>query len=260
MTNIEKTSMRALIVDDEQAALTTLEKKIKLYCPSIEVVGLANSAKEGLQGIQNHKPDLVFLDIEMPWMNGFEMLECVGDQINFDVVFVTAYDQYAIKAFKTKAIDYLLKPVDKDDLIECIERLHGETNRFSKKSITNLKELVEQPNSSERILIHGSDTIEVLSKHDIIYCKADSNYSYIYTKDDRKVIVSKTLTVLENELDESTHVRIHRSYIVNLDSIKQFSTSDGYEVVLGSGDRLPVSRRKKEVLLEALSKRTNSVH
>lgn len=260
MTNIKTDrSIRAIIVDDEKAALTTLEKKINLYCKSIKVVALANSAKEGLQAIQNHKPDLVFLDIEMPWMNGFEMLECVGDKIDFDVVFVTAYDQYAIKAFKTKAIDYLLKPVDKDDLVECVERLKGETSRFSKRTLTDLKELIEHPNSNDRILIHGTDTIEILTKDDIVYCQADSNYSYIYTNDNRKITASKTLTNFEEELDPQTHIRIHRSYIINLNYIKQFSSTDGYEVVLGSGERLPVSRRRKEALLEALSKSSNSL-
>lgn len=258
-TNNSDRSMRAIIVDDEKAALTTLEKKLNLYSSSIDVVALANSAKEGLQAIHKHKPDIVFLDIEMPWMNGFEMLECIGDQIDFDVIFVTAYDQYAIKAFKTKAIDYLLKPVDKDDLIECIKRLQGSKNRFTKRTISDLKELVEQPNSTERILIHGIDTIEVLSKNDIIYCQADSNYSYIYTKENRKITASKTLTSLEQELDPNIHIRIHRSYIINLNDVKQFSTSDGYEVVLRTGERLPVSRRKKEALLAALSKSSNSV-
>jgi len=247
-------SFKAIIVDDEHAALTTLEKKIQLYAPSIKVVALANSAKEGLQAIQLHKPNLVFLDIEMPWMNGFEMLECLGDHIDFDVIFVTAYDQYAIKAFKSKAIDYLLKPVDKDDLIECTNRLNGSKTRLSKLAMNDLKELIFRPNAQERLLIHGSDTIEVLIKDDIVYCQADSNYSYIFTKDNRKIVASKTLNLLEQELDTSQHIRIHRSYIINIDSIQQFSTSQGYEVILNSGKRLPVSRRRKEALLAALAK------
>lgn len=260
MTNIKTAiPMKAVIVDDEQAALTTLEKKINLYSSSIKVVALANSAKEGLQAIHKHKPDIVFLDIEMPWMNGFEMLECIGDQIDFDVVFVTAYDQYAIKAFKAKAIDYLLKPVDKEDLVECIQRLQNGKSEFTKRTISDLKELMDKPSAAERILIHGIDTIEVLSKKDIKYCQADSNYSYIYTNENRKITASKTLTSLEQELDPNLHIRIHRSYIINLNDIKQFSTSDGYEVVLKTGERLPVSRRKKDILLEALSKSSDSL-
>ncbi len=147
--------IRAIIVDDEQGALETLEKKISLYLPNISVVALANSAKEGLQAIHKFKPDLVFLDIEMPWMNGFEMLDCLGDNIDFAVVFVTAYDQYAIKAFKTKAIDYLLKPVDKDDLLACAENIRLNKPTVTRSTLNDIKSLMDHPNSYERVLLHS---------------------------------------------------------------------------------------------------------
>ncbi len=240
---------KAIIIDDEEAALQTLKKKIELYVPSIEVIEVANSAKEGLQAIHKLKPDLVFLDIEMPWMNGFEMLQCLGDNIEFDVVFVTAYDQYAIKAFKTTALDYLLKPVDKDDLIACANKLTVKSGPLQSEKLTQLNELLETPTTSGRLVIHGHDTIEVVMQNEITYCQADSNYCIIHTTDNRKIIASKTLTSLESMLSTDNFVRIHRSYIVNMNHIKQVSVVDGSEVVLKDGTKLPVSRRKKDELL-----------
>lgn len=240
---------RAIIIDDEDAALQTLKKKLELYVPDIEVIHVAISAKEGLQAIHKLKPDLIFLDIEMPWMNGFEMLQCLGDNIDFDVVFVTAYDQYAIKAFKTAALDYLLKPVDKDDLIACAKKVLAKNNVMSSEKMAELSGLLESPVISDRIVIHGHDTIEVVMQSEIIYCQADSNYCYINTIDGRKIVASKTLAVLEEMLSTATFVRIHRSYIVNMNQIKQVSLSDGSEVILKDGTKLPVSRRKREELL-----------
>jgi len=240
---------KAIIIDDEEAALQTLKKKIELYVPSISVIEVANSAKEGLQAIHKLKPDLVFLDIEMPWMNGFEMLQCLGDNIEFDVVFVTAYDQYAIKAFKTTALDYLLKPVDKDDLIACANKLNAKNGPLQSEKLSQLNELLETPTASERLVIHGHDTIEVVMQNEITYCQADSNYCVIHTAESRKIIVSKTLTSLESMLNTDNFVRIHRSYIVNMNHIKQVSVVDGSEVVLKDGTKLPVSRRKKDELL-----------
>jgi len=244
--------INAIIVDDEQGALETLQKKIALYLPNFNVVALANSAKEGLQAIHKHKPDLVFLDIEMPWMNGFEMLDCLGDNIDFAVVFVTAYDQYAIKAFKTKAIDYLLKPVDKDDLIACAENIKKSNPILTRSTLDDIKTIVEQPHSYDRVLLHSIDTIEILNKEEIVFCQADSNYSYVHTIDNRKITTSKSLNSIEELLDPAIFTRVHRSYVVNLNHIKQFSTADGYEILLKNGTKLPVSRRKKDQLLEKL--------
>jgi len=243
----------ALIVDDEQGALDNLRAKIERYLPSVKLLAAANSAKDGLHAIQKLKPDLVFLDIEMPWMNGFEMLACLGDNIDFSVVFVTAYDKYAIRAFKTTAIDYLLKPVDKDDLIACVSKYKQGAKKINAQVLDDLKSEMQSDTGLGRVLIHGIDTVEVLDGGDIIHCEADSNYSYVYVNDGRKIVASKTLTMLEQLLDPSQFVRIHRSHIVNVNYVQQFSSAEGYEVVLKDGSRFPVSRRKKESLFERLS-------
>lgn len=241
-------SIRVIIIDDEEAALQTLKMKLEMYCPQAEVVSLCDSAKEGIQAIHKYDPDLIFLDIEMPWMNGFEMLDCLGDNINFDVVFVTAYDQYAIKAFKVKAIDYLLKPVDKDDLLNCLNNVELNQNQFNREVLTDLVEELDKPVMGKRAMLHTKDGIEIISLDQIIYCHADSNYSVVTIVDGRKILITKSLSAVEKQFD-SSFVRIHRSYTVNLNYIKKFSTVDGYQVVLTTGELLPVSRRKKEDLL-----------
>lgn len=252
MTQVGGSKIRAILIDDEKAALQSLQKKIELYIPDVEVVDTAINAKEGLQSIHQHQPDLLFLDIEMPWMNGFEMLDCLGAQIDFSVVFVTAYDQYAIQAFKTVAIDYLLKPVDKDDLIAFVDKYQQNHQKLNEEKFSQLKTQLDQPQNSNRLLIRGIESIEVLNIEDIICCQADSNYSYIYTSDGRKIIATKTLNNLEQLLDPNTFVRIHRSYIVNLEHVTQFSTADGYIVSLKNGQQYPVSRRKKDEFLDLL--------
>jgi len=245
--------LRVLLIDDEKAALNTLSKKIEMYCEEIEILEKCNSAKEGLVAINKYNPDLVFLDIEMPWMNGFEMLACLGDVINFNLVFVTAYDQYAIQAFKVKAIDYLLKPVDKDDLISCVDNVKSHMKKFDKSSFDALMIEMDRPIQSNRVMIHTTEGIEVLAMEEILYCQASSNYTFLFTNDNRKIVVSKTLAEIEKLLSPKYFLRIHKSYTANLGYVQKYSNIDGGELILKSGQSLPVSRRKKEEVLDAIT-------
>lgn len=247
------TLIKALIIDDEPAALEALKMKLEMYCENVEVLAVCSSAKEGLQAINEHKPDLVFLDIEMPWMNGFEMLDCLGDNIDFDVVFVTAYDQYAIRAFKVKALDYLLKPVDKDDLTSCVDRLRADRKNFKREQLTELLQEMDKSLSAKRILLHTKNAIEIVTQSDITYLQADSNYCSVYTSDGKRIMVTKSLNALEKLLDPKIFMRIHRSHTVNMNCMKKISSGDGgIDVILLDGSVLPVSRRKKDDLLEVL--------
>ncbi len=249
---MSKQNIRAIIIDDEKAAIETTKKKIELYIDDLEIVATAQNAKEGLQQIHKHRPDLIFLDIEMPWMNGFEMLECLGENIDFAVVFVTAYDQYAIRAFKTVAMDYLLKPLDKDDLIAFVEKYKQKREKLNQSSLREAISQLDQPKTRDRLLIKSLENIDILDTDEILCCQADSNYTYIYTADGRKVVASKSLNSLEKTLDPNAFVRIHRSYLVNLQHITQFSSTDGYEITLKDGTKYPVSRRKKDDVLDLL--------
>ena len=245
--------IRTILIDDEPAASNAMHKKIQMYCEGIDILCSCNSSKDGLKAIIDYKPDLVFLDIEMPWMNGFELLSCLGDNLDFHVVFVTAYDQYAIQAFKVKAIDYLLKPVEKDDLVNCINRVNSEMKKLNKASLDDLFEEMDSPLNLRRVLIHSAQGIEILDMEDIIYCEAASNYTYIYTTSQRKIIVSKTLADFENNLDPQHFIRTHKSYTVNINSVQRYSNVDGGDLVLKNGKTIPVARRKKEEVLRKIT-------
>jgi len=250
--------IKAVIIDDEPAALEALKMKLGLYCENVEVVAVCNSAKEGLQAINEYKPELVFLDIEMPWMNGFEMLDCLGDNMDFNVVFVTAYDQYAIRAFKVKAMDYLLKPVDKDDLVSCVDRVREVDKTFKREQLTELLQEMDKSISAKRILLHTKNAIEIVTQSDITYLQADSNYCNVYTSDGKRIMVTKTLNTLEKLLDTNVFMRIHRSFTANINCIKKIASEDGAsDVILLDGSVLPVSRRKKEDLLDVLGRMEN---
>lgn len=245
--------IKAILIDDEPAAINALAKKLELHCNGIEIVGRCESSKEGIKMILENKPDLVFLDIEMPWMNGFELLTCLGENLDFKVVFVTAYDQYAIQAFKVQAIDYLLKPVDKDDLINCVERVRSEHKKMTKDSLGELMEQMDKPKGMKRIMIHSTEGIEILEVDEILYCQAASNYTYIHTVDDRKIVVSKTLSEIEKSLDPNFFLRVHKSYNTNLKFVQRYSSIEGGELVLKNMIKIPVSRRKKEEVLNAIA-------
>lgn len=244
--------INAIIIDDEKAALQALQTKIQMYCPEINIKAICESSKAGLLAIKEYQPDVVFLDIEMPWMNGFEMLDCLGSNINFEVIFVTAYDQYAIRAFKSKALDYLLKPVDKDDLIETYARLKSAISHFSSEQLSELTKEMNKPIALKRILLHSMEGIEILDQNEINYCQADSNYTYVFTNSAKKIIVSKTLAGVEKLLNQNLFLRVHKSYTVNLSAIKRIAANDGARIILKDQTEIPISRRRKEQLFEAL--------
>lgn len=242
----------AIIVDDEVAAISALAKKLQLYCKEVELISSCQSAKEALIAIHNLKPDIVFLDIEMPWMNGFELLQSLGDDINFQVVFVTAYDQYAVNAFKVKAQDYLLKPVDKDDLIKCVNTILEQKSILNSQKLSSLIKELNRPQSSNNLVIHSKDTIDVVKKDDITFLKAESNYSNISLIDGTKLLVSKTLNDLDEQINSEKFIRVHRSYTVNIQHIRRLDTSEGLVIILNNNEKIPVSRRKKDEVLDAL--------
>jgi len=245
--------IKAILIDDEPAALKSLSRKLEIYCSDIELIATCKSSKEGLNKILHHKPDLVFLDIEMPWMNGFELLHSLEEKLNFNVVFVTAYNQYAIQAFKLNAIDYLLKPVDKDDLIKCVEKVKLQMNKMDQVTLKELIAQIEKPNENERILIHTLEGIEVLESSEITYCHAASNYTYIHTLDGREIVASKTLSEIEKSLNPKIFLRVHKSYNTNLRLVQKYSNTEGGKLILKNKISIPVSRRKKDNVLMAIA-------
>ena len=244
--------LRSIIIDDEPQNAAILKNDLAQYCPAVEVVSVCYSAKEGIMAIKKEKPDLIFLDIEMPWMNGFEMLEVLGE-IYFSVIFTTAHDQFAAKAFRISAVDYLLKPIDAGDLKEAVRKAQQKVEQQQgHANIENLLRNFKQPSSQQKIALPYRDGYEFVEVTHIIYCQAEGAYTKVFLDNKKYIVVSKTLGDIEELLPTDLFQRIHHSTVVNLDYVTHFVRSDGGYVKLQTGENLIVSKSKKEAVLERL--------
>jgi two-component system LytT family response regulator len=244
--------LRSIIIDDEPQNAAILKNDLAQYCPSVEVVSVCYSAKEGIMAIKKEKPDLIFLDIEMPWMNGFEMLEVLGE-IYFSVIFTTAHDQFAAKAFRISAVDYLLKPIDAGDLKEAVRKAQQKVEQQQgHANIENLLRNFKQPSSQQKIALPYRDGYEFVEVTHIIYCQAEGAYTKVFLDNKKYIVVSKTLGDIEELLPTDLFQRIHHSTVVNLDYVTHFVRSDGGYVKLQTGENLIVSKSKKEAVMERL--------
>lgn len=244
--------IRSVIIDDEQNCIDSLVFDLQKNCREVEIVEACTSPKQGLLAIHKHKPDLVFLDVQMPWMNGFEMLE-VLKEINFAIIFTTAYDQFAAKAFRLSAIDYLLKPVDTSDLKEAVKKVAEKiAHKTGAANIDNLLHNINKPETKQRIAFAGREGYEFIEIGNIVYAQAEGAYTHVFLKDKRKLVISKTLSDIEEMLPPEHFQRVHHSTVVNLDHVTHFYKTDGGYLVLDNGEKLIVSKSKKEGLMERL--------
>ncbi|HET6724030.1 MAG TPA: LytTR family DNA-binding domain-containing protein, partial [Chitinophagaceae bacterium] len=240
------------IIDDEPQNASMLRNDITANCPSVEVVAVCHSAKEGIMAIKKEKPDLVFLDIEMPWMNGFEMLEML-DEINFGIIFTTAHDQFAAKAFRISAVDYLLKPIDPNDLKEAVKKAQRKSEQQQGNiHIENLLRNIKRPSAQQKIALPYKDGYEFVEVSHIIYCHAEGAYTKVFLDNKKFILVSKTLGDIEELLPPEIFQRVHHSIVVNLNYVTHFVRSDGGYVKLQTGEQLTVSKSKKELVMERL--------
>lgn len=246
--------MKALLVDDEANNLTTLAWEIQENCPDLNVVGTCRSAEEARQSIAQHNPDIVFLDIQMPHENGFDLLKSLS-QIYFDVIFTTAYDQYAIDAFKVNAADYLLKPVDREDLIAAVDRVRQrrEKQNDADQIMSKLIKALDRRPGRDRIALPTNDGLEFVPATDILYAEASSNYTIIHYNNKRSVI-SKTLKEVESLLQPQGFIRVHNSFLVNPEQIQKYIKDDGGYLIMSNGSQLSVSRSRKEELMQWFGK------
>jgi len=244
--------IHSIIIDDEQHCIKALVNDLQKNCPTVEVVDICNSAKEGMLSIKKHKPDLVFLDVEMPWMNGFEMLELLGD-VNFSIIFTTAHDEFAAKAFRISAVDYLLKPIDAGDLKIAVQKVEKKMDEGSSlKHISNLLRNIKQPSADQKIALPQREGYEFVDVSSIIYCSAEGAYTKVLMTDKKTFLISRTLGDVEELLPPEMFQRIHHSSLVNVEYISQFLRTDGGYVVLKNGEKLSVSKTKKEMLMARL--------
>lgn len=240
-------NIRAILIDDEALARVGLHHLIKTHTPYVEVVGESEFAEEGVELIKKFKPDLVFLDIEMAKYDGFDMLDKI-DGIDFEVVFVTAHSQFALRAFKYEAIDYVLKPVDPEDLISAVEKV----GIRMKKQIGDLpsNDTVDYLSSQySKISVPNSEGFKFINITDIIRMEADGSYVTIYTENDRPCVVSRPLGYYANILNKRMFVRIHRSHLINLHKVKEFRKEAGGYVILDNDEKIQVASTKKRDLM-----------
>ena len=242
--------LKAIIIDDEPDCVKLLALQLKMYCPQVQVVAGCTESETGYLKIKELLPDIVFMDIEMPVMNGFQLLEKIGS-IQFSLVFVTAYDQFAVKAFRFSALDYLLKPIDGKDLKAAVEK--AEQRHWPQPQQLNL--LKEQlhgvtKNIPDKIALPYQNGVIFAEIKNVIYCESDNNYTRIYTVDGKKYLVAKTLGDIQEVLEERNFLRIHRQYLINLSHIKKYVRGDGNYVIMSNDQSIPVARNQKERLVE----------
>nr|WP_262904491.1 LytTR family DNA-binding domain-containing protein [Tamlana laminarinivorans] len=238
--------LKAIIVEDEQTSRDILKNYLQKYCPNIQVLGEASNIDEAIVLIRKTELDVVFLDVEMPYGNAFDLLDKVGD-INFETIFVTAYNNYAIDALNAHASYYLMKPISIDELIKAVDYV---TNIKQKEEALQNQILVPNTNTvSGKITIPQLDGFEIIETSDILFCKADDNYTEIYLKNNTKKIVSKTLKYFDDMLSNSTFSRVHKSYLINVAEVKKYVKGKGGSVILSNGKEIMVSASKKAQLL-----------
>ena len=244
--------IKAIIIDDEVHCRKTLGMLLKEYCPDVQVNEQCEDGESGLAAIQRHKPDMVFLDIEMPNMNGFEMLEKLPE-INFEIIFTTSYDQYAIKAIRFSALDYLLKPVNREELERAVQKVSERLQRPLPQQLEILLQKLNQPVSSfQKIALPTMEGLQMIAVNSIISCASDSNYTIFFLKNKQKLIVSRPLKEVEEMLEEYSFLRVHNSYLVSLNEIDKYVKGEGGYLVMTDGSSIDVSRSKKETLLNKL--------
>lgn len=247
--------IRCVIIDDETNSLEMMEWLLATYCPQVSVMAMCNSGILGIEAIRRHQPEVVFLDIEMPHMNGFDMLEQF-DKLSFDVVFCTAYDQFAIKAFKYSALNYLLKPVDPEDLQETIRRIESKQTAPSREQIDLLLQQLRQVNkpAPSRIALTTNDGMIFVPTGDILYCEAESNYTRVALNNGKKMIVAKVLKEIDETLSGGDFFRIHNSFLININHIKKYVRGDGGYVVMDDDMTISISRSRRQAFMEMFSR------
>ncbi|TDR21035.1 LytR/AlgR family response regulator transcription factor [Flavobacterium cheniae] len=243
--------MKAIIIDDEKRARVSLSLLLQEYCPQVTIVAECENLPEGVKAIRKHQPDIVLLDIEMPGHSGLELLDFFDEnEVNFSIIFTTAYNEYALKAFKFSAVDYLLKPIIPEELAEAVERVAKQKQRF--ENFRAFKENLQQETLT-KIAVPSGNTLLFLDTDKIMYIKGEGAYSEVFCSDGSKQLVSRNLKNFEDILcSDSRFLRIHKSYIVNFNFVVAFNKSDGVSIELENKAQIPVSPDKAQQILDQI--------
>lgn len=246
----------ALIIDDEENSREALKGKLKLFCPEISSIYEAADVSSSMDSIRTHQPDVIFLDVKLAGESGFEILEKMekeGEHINGEIIFTTAHDEYALQAIKFSALDYLLKPIDAEELVRSIRKVEEKHSSGERGDLNVLLENFRGGNQMpKKIVIPSSDGMHILKISDIIRCESSSNYTQFFLTTGKMLLASKTLKEFDNMLNGFNFERIHKSHLVNMNYVKKYVQADGGYVVMEDDSRVPVANRKKEQLLNLL--------
>ena len=240
--------LKAILVDDEPNSVQLLARQLEQHCPQVLVLGQVTDSTEAIELIRQIKPDVVFLDIEMPEMNGFQLLEQLED-ITFAVIFVTAYDEFAVKAFRFSAVDYLLKPVDIPDLLAAVSKVERQ-QPLDYRQLELLKSQYQSGQFAQKLAVPYQGSLIFVELKEIVYCESDSNYTSIILTSGKRYLVSKTLREVQEFLEGRNFLRVHRQYVVNLDHIRMYKRGEGNSLVMSNEVSIPVGRQQKDRLLQ----------
>ncbi|MEO7485993.1 MAG: response regulator [Ferruginibacter sp.] len=243
--------IKAIIVDDEPYCCETISMLLE-DCPGVEVVAVCFNAADALQAIRQYTPDLLFLDVEMPGMNGFEMLEQLP-AVNFEIIFTTSYDQYALKAIRFSAIDYLLKPIDEAELKSAVQKVIRRSQKPIAEQLEILLQKINQPSTPvNKIALPTMEGFQMIKIDSVISCESDSNYTILRLKHDKKIVVCRNLSDIEELLEEHSFARVHRCHLANLNEVEKFVKGEGGYLIMSDGSMIDVSRNKKDYLLKKI--------
>jgi two-component system, LytTR family, response regulator len=245
----------ATIVDDEHDCCESLTMLLEKYCPEVKVLDICYSAEQAIQSIKEQTPQILFLDIEMPFMNGFELLEELGN-VNFELIFTTSYNQYAIRAIRFSALDYLLKPIDRDELQKAVQKVAQRNQRPLPQQFDLLLQKLKQPTIPvTKIAIPTLEGFQLLAVETIISCESAGNYTHVFLTNKRKITASRILKEMEEMLENFPIIRVHHSYMININEVERYVRGEGGYLVMSDGSTINVSRNRKDFLLRKLSLR-----
>lgn len=245
--------LRAIIIEDEQHSRETLLLFLNKYIPDVKVEGTAESVSKGIELVRKHKPDILFLDIEIKEGTSFDILQQLED-VSFEIIFTTAFEHYAIKAIKFSSIDYLLKPIDLDELLEAIEKVKAKrTHLNSSKQVDLLLQSLQSVNSPKNICLSTSEGFEFVEISNILYCEASGSYTKFFLNDNQTLLVSKNLKEYENLLSNTNFMRVHNSFLINLKHVNKYVKSDGGYILMDNDKVVSISPKKKDEFIERMS-------
>lgn len=245
--------MRAIIIDDEISNLENLQTLLEKHCPQVTIIATAQNVNDAVLAIQKHLPDLVFLDIQMGELTGFDVLKLLPVR-NFDVIFATAYDQYGIQAVKFAALDYLLKPIDTEELRNAVNKVEHKLATQTSQLDFLLQQLKKTETSVSKIALQMHSEIRYITLSEIIRCEADNSYTYFFLANSEKILVSKSLKEYADLLRPNGFLRTHQSHLVNPKYVRSWLKEDGGVLLLTSGEKIPISKPNKDVVKQALQR------